>query len=192
MDVGYARKLTDDLSVGATARFIRSDMSGLDKDDVANAVAFDLGLYYRRNFENWEQSQWAVGLQASNFGTKIDYGYGKYDQASMVAAGGMIDHVFTDKHRLQGTLDVACQVLPNTNWGGSVGVEYTLLQIVAIRGGYHYGEQDNKLQRYGTLGCGVGCHHIKADFAYLIPEKDSLLKNTWQVALSIDLGLFKR
>jgi len=71
-------------------------------------------------------------------------------------------------------------------------VEYTLLRIVAIRGGYHYGEQDNKLQRYGTLGCGVGCHHIKADFAYLIPEKDSLLKNTWQVALSIDLGLFKR
>ena len=167
-------------------------MSGLDKDDVANAVAFDLGLYYRRNFENWEQSQWAVGLQASNFGTKIDYGYGKYDQASKVAAGGMNDPVFTDKHRLQGTLDVACQVLPNTNWGGSVGVEYTLLQIVAIRGGYHYGEQDNKLQRYGTLGCGVGCHHIKADFAYLIPEKDSLLKNTWQVALSIDLGLFKR
>jgi len=55
-DTGYARKLTDDLSVGATARFIRSDMSGLDKDDVANAVAFDLGLYYRRNFENWEQS----------------------------------------------------------------------------------------------------------------------------------------
>ena len=110
VDVGYARKLTDDLSVGATARFIRSDMSGLDKDDVANAVAFDLGLYYRRNFENWEQSQWAVGLQASNFGTKIDYGYGKYDQASKVAAGGMIDHVFTDKHRLQGTLDVACQV----------------------------------------------------------------------------------
>lgn len=87
VDVGYARKLTDDLSVGATARFIRSDMSGLDKDDVANAVAFDLGLYYRRNFENWEQSQWAVGLQASNFGTKIDYGYGKYDQASKVAAG---------------------------------------------------------------------------------------------------------
>ena len=79
VDVGYARKLTDDLSVGATARFIRSDMSGLDKDDAANAVAFDLGLYYRRNFENWEQSQWAVGLQASNFGTKIDYGYGKYD-----------------------------------------------------------------------------------------------------------------
>ena len=192
VDVGYARKLTDDLSVGATARFIRSDMSGLDKDDAANAVAFDLGLYYRRNFENWEQSQWAVGLQASNFGTKIDYGYGKYDQASKIAVGGMIDHVFTDKHRLQGTLDVACQVLPNTNWGGSVGVEYTLLQIVAIRGGYHYGEQDNKLQRYGTLGCGVGCHHIKADFAYLIPEKDSLLKNTWQVALSIDLGLFKR
>lgn len=28
VDVGYARKLTDDLSVGATARFIRSDMSG--------------------------------------------------------------------------------------------------------------------------------------------------------------------
>ena len=63
----------------------------------------------------------------------------------------MIDHVFTDKHRLLGTLDVACQVLPNTNWGGSVGVEYTLLQIVAIRGGYHYGEQDNATARWDAV-----------------------------------------
>jgi hypothetical protein len=192
IDLGYARKLTEELSVGATARLVHSDMSAYDDDAVANAVAFDLGIYYRQAL-NWsEKSGWAVGLQAANFGTKIDYGYGKYDQPAKVSVGGMLTHTFADKHRVEGTLDIGCRVLPECNMEGGIGGEYTALDLVSVRAGYHWGEEDNKLQRYGTLGCGVGYHHIRADFAYLIPEKDSFLKNTWQISLSIDMGLFKK
>lgn len=188
VDVGYARKLTDDLSVGATVRFVRSDMSGLDKDAVANAVAFDLGVYYRRATTD-DRLNWAVGLQASNFGTHINYGHGKYDQQGKVSVGGMVDYVFSDKHRLEGTLDIGYRVLPETNLEGAVGVEYTALNLVSLRGGYHWGEENNRMQRYGTLGCGVNLRYVRADFAYLMPEPDSFLKNTWQVALSVDLGM---
>lgn len=189
LDAGYARKFAEVLSVGLTARFVRSDMSAADKDAVANAVAFDLGVYYRPRTVN-ERWGWALGLQASNFGTKIDYGYGKYEQPAKVAVGGMVDYLLNDKHRLQGALDIACRVIPDTNWEGAAGVEYTGWNTFVVRGGYHYGEENNRMQRYGTLGCGLRCYHIRADFAYLLPETGSFLKNTWQVSLGFDLELF--
>lgn len=191
-EVGYARKLADGLSVGATARFVRSDLSGVEKDAVANAAAFDLGVYYRHTLAGSEKSVWAVGLQAANFGTKIDYGHGKYDQPAKVSVGGMIGHALADKHRLQWTLDAGCRVLPNTCWEGAAGVEYAACDRVFVRGGYHWGEENNRMQRYGTLGCGVNLWHLRADFAYLLPETGSFLKNTWQVALAIDLDWFVR
>ena len=48
------------------------------------------------------------------------------------------------------------------------------------------------MQRYGTVGCGVNLCHVRADFAYLLPETNSFLKNTWQVAVAIDLDWFIR
>lgn len=192
VEIGYARKLVKGLSLGATARFVRSDLSGVEKDAVANAVAFDLGVYYRHTLAGSEKSVWALGLQAANFGTKIDYGYGKYDQPAKVSIGGMIDHVFSDKHRLQGTLDAGYRVLPNTCWEWAVGAEYAACDKVFVRGGYHWGEENNRMQRYGTVGCGVNLWHVRADFAYLLPETNSFLKNTWQVAVAIDLDWFLR
>lgn len=186
VDVGYARKLMDNLSVGATMRFVHSDMSATDKDAVANAVAFDLGVYYRQALASNEQSSWAVGLQASNFGTKIDYGYGKYDQPAKVSVGGMIDYVFSDQHRLQGTLDAGYRVLPGTCWEGAVGVEYTAFNLLSVRGGYHYGSESNRMQRYGTVGCGLHFCHVRADVAFVLPETNSFLKNTWQVSLGVE------
>lgn len=188
IEVGYARKLAEGLSVGATARFVRSDLSGVEKDAIANAAAFDLGVYYRHTLAGLEKSAWAVGLQAANFGTKIDYGHGKYDQPAKVSIGGMIEHTFADDHRLQGSLDAGCRVLPNTCWEWAIGAEYAAFDKLFVRGGYHWGEEDNRMQRYGTLGLGLHFCHISADASYIIPEKDSFLKNTWQVAVAIDLN----
>lgn len=192
VEVGYARKLAEGLSVGATARFVRSDLSGVEKDAVANAAAFDLGVYYRHALAGSEKSLWAVGLQAANFGTKIDYGHGKYDQPAKVSIGGMIHHAFSDKHSLQGSVDGGCRVLPNTCWEWSAGVEYAAFDKLFVRGGYHWGEENNRMQRYGTLGCGLHLCHISADVAYVLPETNSFLKNTWQVAVAIDLDWFLR
>lgn len=194
VEVGYTRKLIDRLSVGATAHFVRSDMSGMDKDAIANAVAFDLGMYYQGDLAWNEQSHWAVGLQLANFGMKIDYGYGKYDQPAKVSLGGMIDYWFVENHQLQGTLDFGYNVLPsdNTCYEAAIGAEYTLYRLVSVRGGYHYGELNNQMQRYGTVGCGVNYRYVRADVAYLLPETNSFLKNTWQVSLGIDLGFLSK
>lgn len=44
VEAGYARQLVKGLSVGATVRFVHSDLSGVEKEAIANAAAFDLGV----------------------------------------------------------------------------------------------------------------------------------------------------
>lgn len=72
---------------------------------------------------------------------------GKYDQPAKVSVGGMVEHAFTDKHRLQGTLDAGCRVLPNTCWEWAVGAEYAAFDKIFVRGGYHWERK--------TTGCNV-------------------------------------
>lgn len=183
VEAGYVRKLAPGWSVAATARYIRSDMSAAE-DAVAHAVAFDLGVYYRHGLKGNERSYWAVGLQAFNFGTKVDYGYGKYDQVSKIALGGMFRYAVAEDHVLKGELDADCRVIPNTSWTCGMGAEYTGYRLFSLRCGYHWGEENSRLQRYGTVGCGLDYWGVRLDLAYLLPETHSFLKHTWQLGLS--------
>ncbi len=55
VEAGYARQLVKGLSVGATVRFVHSDLSGVEKEAIANAAAFDLGVYYRHSLAGSEK-----------------------------------------------------------------------------------------------------------------------------------------
>lgn len=79
-DVTYAMRLSDELSLGASGRYIQSDLTnGQDISDGSGYVttkpgrslAADLGLYWQHSFR---QSQTvALGLFASNMGAKLSY-----------------------------------------------------------------------------------------------------------------------
>lgn len=75
-DVTYSMKLTDNLALGATGRFMSSNLTNnLDVQGMstkaANAAAADVGLYYENDID---QSQTvAAGLFISNLGSKLRY-----------------------------------------------------------------------------------------------------------------------
>ena len=78
VDAAYARKLTENFSLGVTGRFIWSNLTG----NLANAqgaragtsIAVDVGAYYRRPFMlSGRNSEIAFGLNISNIGQKISY-----------------------------------------------------------------------------------------------------------------------
>lgn len=80
IDVTYAMKITDELSLGATGRFLNSDLtngqnvsdgSGYVSTKPARSVAADLGLYWQHNID--KQQQIAVGGFISNLGAKLSY-----------------------------------------------------------------------------------------------------------------------
>lgn len=75
-DGTYSMKLSDNLALGATARFIHSDLTqGLDVEQqttkAANALAADVGLYFQTDIQ--KNQQVAAALTLSNLGSKLSY-----------------------------------------------------------------------------------------------------------------------
>ena len=82
MDAGYSRKLSEKFAMGVTLRFIYSDLgygSGMNTGESTSATAFaaDISGYYTtfpvigRN-----ECQWALGVNLSNIGSKVNYNNG--------------------------------------------------------------------------------------------------------------------
>lgn len=78
IDVTYARKLSENLSLGATGRFIWSNLSGniTNAPDVrpGTSLAVDVGLYYTQPLSlPGIESDLSLGANFSNIGQKITY-----------------------------------------------------------------------------------------------------------------------
>lgn len=76
LDVTYSMKLTDELSLGASGRFIQSDMTNgitvqSQTTKAARAAAADVGLYYQKEVDQFQS--FAAGLFVSNLGSKLRY-----------------------------------------------------------------------------------------------------------------------
>lgn len=80
VDATYALKITDNLSLGASGRFIRSDLTngaqvGTDGDHMAthaaNSLAADIGMYYQGSVD--VNQDIALGFHISNLGAKLSY-----------------------------------------------------------------------------------------------------------------------
>lgn len=77
-DVAYSMKLSENLSMSLTGRYIHSDLTqgqnvGTTSTHAANAGAADLGLYYQNKIDLEMPSEYAFGVQISNLGSKISY-----------------------------------------------------------------------------------------------------------------------
>ncbi len=75
-DVTYAMKLSDNLSLGASGRYIRDDLTnGQDVErqttKAANSLAADVGLYYQKDID--QKQTMAAGVNISNLGSKLSY-----------------------------------------------------------------------------------------------------------------------
>lgn len=78
MDLAYTMKLNENFAISLTGRYIRSDLTqgqnvGTTSTHAANAGAADLGLYYQKAIKAIRPSEYALGLQISNLGSKISY-----------------------------------------------------------------------------------------------------------------------
>ena len=79
MDISYSMKLSENLSIGATGRYVRSDLTqgvdvGTSTTKAGNAIAADLGMYYQSETNMFDMpGELAAGLFISNLGSKISY-----------------------------------------------------------------------------------------------------------------------
>ncbi|MEQ8470633.1 MAG: type IX secretion system outer membrane channel protein PorV [Marinoscillum sp.] len=77
-DVTYSRKLSENMSIGGTIRYIWSNLSGnitgAPDAKAGTSVAIDLGYYYNKELiVNGMNSELSLGAHLSNFGQKVTY-----------------------------------------------------------------------------------------------------------------------
>lgn len=80
IDLSYSMKLTDQIALGASGRYLRSDLTqgqdvGTTSTRAGNAIAADIGLYYQNKLNATPSmpGELALGLFISNLGSKISY-----------------------------------------------------------------------------------------------------------------------
>lgn len=84
IDLTYARKMSNNFSMGLTARFLHSDMySGVSPNsglvvDPASAFAADVSMYYEKKLlSGLDGGTMSFGAMISNIGTKVKYSENK-------------------------------------------------------------------------------------------------------------------
>lgn len=98
IDVGYSRKLSDQLGLGVGLKYIYSNLAagavsnGGSTYRAGNAVAADLGLYYNNQTEAGQG--WSVGAALTNLGSKIAY-TDRADQRNFIPANIGIGTTYT-------------------------------------------------------------------------------------------------
>lgn len=192
IDLGYSRLLTNHLGMALTLHYVHSDMGSYNGADAAGAVAFDFSVYYKHTTNLVDSATWSVGLQVTNIGSKIKYSDTKYDLPGKISLGGALNLPFNKNHILNCALDFGYQMIPSgsSNFYAGIGAEYTCMKYGVLRAGYHLGDKDKGYDSYGSIGCGVRYYHISGDFSYLLAGSDCPLKNSYQLTIGVDFGLF--
>lgn len=171
--VGLAVKILPFLSASVNAGYLSSDIGGPKK---AGAFAADIGLLLQLQYLN-------VGLTASNLGSKIDYGgTDKYSLPANLKLGAGVSRTYAGKHKVSANLQGE-MLLKESVFSAGIGAEYMYNNLIAVRGGYHYGEKQKTIPGYGSAGVGIRLAGIQLDAAYLFANSDSPLRNTFFISL---------
>lgn len=198
--LSYARNLTDQFSIGFTAKYIRQHIW----HESAAGMALDIGALYRIPVLN----ELRIGASISNFGTKMKMegrdalvitqtGAGggnqmntaleleEYDLPLLFRFGLAVDAIKTSSARVTAAVDA---IHPNDNTESvNSGIEFAWNDILFLRGGYKsLFERDT--EQGMTLG--VGLHYklsdlvqVKVDYAY---QDFGRLTNVQYFALAVE------
>ena len=178
----YARKLTEEFSVGVTAKIVQQRIW----NEKATGVAFDIGTQYRIGYRDL-----TLGMSMMNFGGNMQYDgidlsvdYPVNQQNSTVRLAPA--HLTPDEYPLPLHFQVGISMSPYVSDELSVllaadvahpndnqenlnfGMEVTIFKQFFIRGGYRMGYDTDR----ATLGAGVaaplGDINLTFDYAYSI------------------------
>lgn len=139
IDAGYARKLSDKLSLGVALRYINSNLAGGAAVNgvsykAGQSVAGDIGLYYTT--VNEQETGWSFGAAFTNLGSKIGY----TDDATQkdfipanMGLGAVYTKTFNEVNKVSFGLDVMKLMVPTPpSLGDSAGLaEYRSQGVVS-------------------------------------------------------------
>lgn len=122
IDAGYARKLSENWSMGIALRYIYSNLAaGTSIGGITfkpgQGVAGDLSAFYtsESDYNNGQAGRWNFGVAITNLGTKISYSNSdqfKNFLPSNLGIGGSYTHQFDEYNKLTLALDMNKLLVP--------------------------------------------------------------------------------
>jgi hypothetical protein len=198
IDASYARKLSENLFIGASFRYIYSHIvsTGFMGYENGSAVAADLGLYYQTDVNENGQS-WNLAAVVTNVGSKIKYNTNSegYSLPAAASIGAAFTQRITDEDQLIFTGDVVSPLtapIPGNSYFENrmqynLGGEYGYHNLFFIRAGYSSESTQLSGFQFVTTGLGLAFKSCKLDMAYLIPagsSTSSTVSNTFKIGFS--------
>lgn len=122
IDATYALKINENLSLGATGRYMRSDLTNgqtLTGDgsntstQAANSLAADIGIYYQNSIDKTQD--YALGAFISNLGAKLSYSDDDNDKEFLptnLRIGGRYTNKLDDYNKLSVMVDLNKLLVP--------------------------------------------------------------------------------
>ena len=118
VDLSYAMKVGDNISLGATGRLNHSDLTngqdvGTQTTKAANSLAADIGLYYQKPISSTQEL--ALGAFISNLGAKLSYSDDDTENEFLPAnlrLGGRYSHRFDEYNKVNFLLDLNKLLVP--------------------------------------------------------------------------------
>ncbi|MCD6578244.1 PorV/PorQ family protein [bacterium] len=153
--LGYGKKLGDNLGIGIGAKYVSQ------KIDTESATAFtaDLGIRYK------VMDNLCIGVSAQNLFGQIGFTE-KFNLPTMVKAGV----AFKPMNNLLVLAAGDYNLDSGIKFGG--GLQYTLMEMVALRLGYGGGQDNNNIEGF-TAGFGVNFKMVNVDFSYALSNEDA-------------------
>jgi hypothetical protein len=197
-DATYSRKLSENLSVGLSGRYIFSNLTGAfagQDAQAGNSVAADIGVFYTRDLRSAKYSNLSLGAQISNIGAKLSYtdNNNKDFLPTTLRLGGAYRTDVDQTNSFTFILDFSKLMVPTVDEGQtlltgmfnsfsdapgkeeieeimvSTGIEYWYDETFAGRVGYFLEDKDKGNRKYLTAGLGFRKNNFGIDVAYIVP-----------------------
>ena len=169
--LGFAKEFTDKLSIGINARYVRENLFIYS----SHLWSFDIGSFYNTGWKGIK-----IGMSAQNFSTPARWLYDKeeaqqtYDLPLVFRIGLSVDMFGGQELFFGGDPDVQkltfnIDAIHSNDYGERLhmGLEYILLNIFTLRGGYKLNYEEGNL----SLGVGVkydvGPLNLRFDYSYV-------------------------
>ena len=171
------------MALGRTAdyaRFVR-ERSG-------NAFSAGITAQAVVPFERGENySALRLGAKLTGIGGFLD-GPAEMKLPVAFAAGAAYDLFLSDAHALTFAGECRYTFSPVAARGveGGIGMEYSLMQLLQFRVGYHGGESRLYYPDYFSLGVGVRFMHLCFDAGYTVAKKASPMHNAYSFTIGLD------
>ncbi len=174
LGIGYARALSQDFTVGGQIKkafqylgknvIPVSDSVNVVEKNIAEAIAFDFGTVYVTQWKDF-----TFGMSIRNFSEEIKY-YSEGFQLPLTFQIGASMDLFNFRPSRSGSshLILSLDAIHPRSYSERInlGLEYTLMNILAIRGGYKFNYDEQGL----TFGFGVNKNvsliKVGIDYAY--------------------------